>query len=146
MTPTITDPATAPTVAPVIGKRARLRNGIETQPMCMSEIAGGTYHLRAYVSGIGNLSWTDTGQFDIGRGPHKFDIIAILDDEAAPDPQPEAEVAAITGYRIGTAFFSVEDGLIFIRESSADTASITPAEARALLSVLPGLIKIAEGR
>jgi len=129
MTPTITDPA--PTVAPVVGKRARLRgSGIIPQ----------------YDEGW-QAVWTANGAYTLGDGkPHPFDIIAILDDEAAPEPQPEADVAEITGYRAGKAFFSTENGLVMIRDGETDTVGLTPAEARALLQVLPGLIKIAEGK
>ena len=151
MTSTITDPATAPTVAPVVGKRARLRgSGIIPQ----------------YDEGW-QAVWTASGAYTLGEGkPHPFDIIAILDDEAAPEPQAEnidhgvgriqappkaqlmteTEVAEITGYRAGKAFFSAEDGRVMIHDVGADIVGLTPAEARALLQVLPGLIKIAEGR
>jgi len=144
MTTTLTDPATAPTVAPVVGKRARLRNGIETQPLGTDVNAESPYCFEAQVLDYGVMNWTDAGQFDTAYGSNQYDIIAILDDEVAPEPQ--AEVAEITGYRAGDAFFSVEDGTVMIRDWESDTVGLTPAEARALLQVLPGLIKIAEGQ
>ena len=101
--------------------------------------------------------WTASGAF---KTPHRLDIIAIIDDDVAPsevafdlrsgcraaepEPQAEAEVTPITGYEFGDAHVFV-GARIYIRHTG-DTVALTPAEARALLQVLPGLIKIAEGR
>jgi len=157
MTPTITDPATAPTVAPVAGKRARLRNGEIIGPIAyISE--GQTYRWEARNKDNWLLTWTDSGGYDIAVDLHTHDIIAILDDEAAPseiafdlrsgwraaEPEPQAEVAPITGYLIGGS--TIRASNVVVIEDMDGSHVFTPAEARALLQVLPGLIKIADGK
>ena len=159
MTPTITDPATAPTVAPVVGKRARLRNGEIVGPMAYTS-EGQTYCWEARNKDNWLLTWTDSGDYDITVDTHALDIIAILDDEvtsseiafdlrsgwraAEPEPQAEAEVAPITGYLIGGS--TIRASNVVVIEDMDWSHVFTPAEARALLQVLPGLIKIAEGK
>lgn len=147
MTPTITDHATAPTVTPVAGKRAMLRNGEITSPLKGDAAAAG-YKPRwvayAYTACEGQTAWMASGSYVPNWEYHPHDIIAILDDDAAPEPQPEAEVAAITGYVIGNS--TIRASNVVVIEGIDGSHVFTPAEARALLQVLPGLIKIAEGK
>ncbi len=78
----------APTVAPVVGEWARMRNGRIIGPIHASESVNLPW---GAASDHGSYAWQENGAWKFDRRAHKFDLIAVVSEPDCEPVKTEAE-------------------------------------------------------